>query len=177
MTDTPILQVSGITKNFGGIVALNDVSFDVKEGEILGIIGPNGSGKTTIVNCISGFVKTSAGRVLFRGKNITGKPPHKIAQMGVLRTFQVMRPYYSLPAYKNLVIPLCSPPGETHRRLAGWRQAGRSKYGKYRHPGRDRLRAGLLRSLQDHQHPAHRLPQTFGAGQMPGLEARADHLR
>jgi branched-chain amino acid transport system ATP-binding protein len=122
MTDAPILQVRNISKAFGGIKALNDVSFDVNAGEILGIIGPNGSGKTTIVNCITGFVKISSGMVLFHGKPISGKPPHKIAQMGILRTFQIMRPYYSLPAYKNLVIPLCSPRA---RRMGGWRGGGK----------------------------------------------------
>jgi branched-chain amino acid transport system ATP-binding protein len=122
MTDTPILQVDSVTKTFGGIIALNNVSFDVNEGEILGIIGPNGSGKTTVVNCITGFVKASSGQVLFRGKHITGKAPHKIADMGVLRTFQIMRPYFSLPAYKNLVIPLCSPRA---RRTGGWRGGGK----------------------------------------------------
>jgi len=122
MTDTPILQVNGVTKTFGGIIALNNVSFEVNEGEILGIIGPNGSGKTTVVNCITGFVKASAGKVRFRGKDITTMPPHKIADMGVLRTFQIMRPYFSLPAYKNLVIPLCSPRA---RRTGGWRGGGK----------------------------------------------------
>jgi branched-chain amino acid transport system ATP-binding protein len=122
MTDSPILQVQAVSKAFGGIMALSNVSFEVNAGEILGIIGPNGSGKTTIVNCITGFVKTSSGRILFRGQDITGKPPHKIAQMGVLRTFQIMRPYYSLPAYKNLVIPLCSP---RVRRTGGWRGGGK----------------------------------------------------
>ena len=122
MTGVPILQVQRVSKAFGGIMALSNVSFDVNEGEILGIIGPNGSGKTTIVNCITGFVKTTSGRVLFRGKTITGKPPHKIAQLGVLRTFQIMRPYYSLPAYKNLVIPLCSPRA---KRTGGWRGGGK----------------------------------------------------
>jgi branched-chain amino acid transport system ATP-binding protein len=122
MTDTPLLQVNNVTKTFGGIIALNNVSFDVNKGEILGIIGPNGSGKTTVVNCITGFVKVSSGRVMFRGKTITGQPPHKIADMGVLRTFQIMRPYFSLPAYKNLVIPLCSPRA---RRTGGWRGGGK----------------------------------------------------
>jgi len=122
MTPAPILQVDGITKTFGGIIALNNVSFTLNEGEILGIIGPNGSGKTTIVNCVTGFVKASSGRVLFRGQPITGKPPHKIAQLGLLRTFQIMRPYYSLPAYKNLVIPLFSPRA---RRTGGWRGGGK----------------------------------------------------
>ena len=122
MTGQPILQVEEVTKTFGGIIAINRVSFEVREGEILGIIGPNGSGKTTVVNCITGFVKSSAGRIRFRGREITGKPPHKIAAMGVTRTFQIMRPYYSLPAYKNLVIPLFSPRA---RRTGGWRGGGR----------------------------------------------------
>jgi branched-chain amino acid transport system ATP-binding protein len=122
MTGEPILQVKEITKTFGGIIALNRVSFDVTQGEILGIIGPNGSGKTTIVNCITGFVKVSSGTVLFHGKDITAKPPHKIADIGVTRTFQIMRPYYSLPAYKNLVIPLFSPRA---RRTGGWRGGGK----------------------------------------------------
>ena len=122
MKGGPILQIQEITKTFGGIIALNRVSFEVGEGEILGIIGPNGSGKTTTVNCITGFVKPSSGRILFRGKDITGKPPHKIADMGLTRTFQIMRPYFSLPAYKNLVIPLFSPRA---RRTGGWRGGGR----------------------------------------------------
>ncbi len=122
MSKAPILQVQSITKAFGGIMALNNVSFDVFEGEILGIIGPNGSGKTTIVNCITGFIKKTSGHVLFRGKDISKKPAHKIADMGITRTFQIMRPYYSLPAYKNLVIPLFSPRA---RRTGGWRGGGR----------------------------------------------------
>jgi branched-chain amino acid transport system ATP-binding protein len=122
MTGQPILQVQEVTKTFGGIIALNRVSFEVREGEILGIIGPNGSGKTTVVNCITGFVKATSGRVLFRGKDITSRPPHQIAGLGVTRTFQIMRPYYSLPAYKNLVIPLFSPRA---RRTGGWRGGGR----------------------------------------------------
>jgi branched-chain amino acid transport system ATP-binding protein len=122
MTEIPILQVQEVTKAFGGILALNRVSFDVREGEILGIIGPNGSGKTTIVNCITGFVKMSSGKIFFRGKDITGKPAHRIADLGITRTFQIMRPYYSLPAYKNLVIPLFSPRA---KRTGGWRGGGK----------------------------------------------------
>jgi len=118
----PILRVEKVSKAFGGIQALNSVSFDVHEGEILGIIGPNGSGKTTVVNCITGFIKKTSGRVFFRGRDISDKPPHKIADMGVTRTFQIMRPYYSLPAYKNLVIPLFSPRA---KRTGGWRGGGR----------------------------------------------------
>lgn len=122
MTGQPILKVRDLTKAFGGVLALNRVSFDLHEGEILGIIGPNGSGKTTVVNSITGFIRLTSGKVFFRGKDITGKPPHKIADMGVTRTFQIMRPYYSLPAYKNLVIPLFSPRA---KRTGGWRGGGR----------------------------------------------------
>lgn len=122
MSDQPILKIEEVTKAFGGILALNRVSFELKEGEILGIIGPNGSGKTTIVNCITGFIRATSGKIFFRGKDITGMPPHKIADMGVTRTFQIMRPYFSLPAYKNLVIPLFSPRA---KRTGGWRGGGK----------------------------------------------------
>lgn len=122
MSGETILRVQDVTKTFGGILALNRLSFEVHPGEVLGIIGPNGSGKTTVVNCITGFVRMSAGKVFFKDQEISGKPPHKIADMGVTRTFQVMRPYYSLPAYKNLVIPLFSPRA---RRTGGWRGGGK----------------------------------------------------
>jgi len=122
MTSQPLLRVQAVSKTFGAIRALNGVSFDLHPGEILGIIGPNGSGKTTVVNCITGFIKKTSGKVFFRGMDISSKPPHKIADMGVARTFQIMRPYYSLPAYKNLVIPLFSPRA---KRTGGWRGGGR----------------------------------------------------
>jgi branched-chain amino acid transport system ATP-binding protein len=122
MSEGPILQVSDIRKSFGGVQALLDVSLDVSKGEVFGIIGPNGSGKTTLINTITGFIKTDSGRILFRGKDITNQPPNKIANLGVTRTFQIMRPYYSLPAYKNLVIPLFSPRA---RRTGGWRGGGK----------------------------------------------------
>lgn len=117
----PILRMEQLSKRFGGVQALKNVSFDVFPGDVLGIIGPNGSGKTTIVNSITGFIKPTSGKVFFKGRDITGRPPHKIADMGVTRTFQVMRPYYSLPAYKNLVIPLFSPRA---KRTGGWRGGG-----------------------------------------------------
>ena len=109
MDQTPILEVSDLNKAFGGLQATSNVSFKIRPGDILGVLGPNGSGKTTIVNLISGFVKPDSGKVLFKGKNITGRPPHKIANLGLVRTFQIMRPYYSLAAYKNLIVPLNSP--------------------------------------------------------------------
>jgi len=117
-----LLDVTGVSKYFGGIQALLDVSFTVHQGEVFGIIGPNGSGKTTLVNCITGFVRMDSGRILHRGKDITNHPPNRIANLGITRTFQIMRPYYSLPAYKNLVIPLFSPRA---RRTGGWRGGGK----------------------------------------------------
>ena len=122
MSTQPILKVENVSKDFGGIKALSDISFQLNEGDILGIIGPNGSGKTTIVNCITGFIKKTSGKVFFKDRDITHTKPHKIADMGVTRTFQIMRPYYSLPAYKNLVIPLFSPRA---KRTGGWRGGGR----------------------------------------------------
>jgi branched-chain amino acid transport system ATP-binding protein len=122
MNNQAILHVQEVTKAFGGVIAVNGVSLDVNEGEIFGIIGPNGSGKTTLINCITGFIKMTSGKVLFRGRDISGKPAHKIADMGITRTFQIMRPYYSLPSYKNLVIPLFSPRA---KRTGGWRGGGK----------------------------------------------------
>jgi branched-chain amino acid transport system ATP-binding protein len=122
MTAEPLLEVRDISKSFGGIQALAGVSFQIFPGDIFGIIGPNGSGKTTMVNCITGFIRVNSGQVLFKGRDITNRPPHKIADLGVTRTFQIMRPYYSLPAYKNLIIPLFSPRA---RRTGGWRGGGK----------------------------------------------------
>jgi branched-chain amino acid transport system ATP-binding protein len=122
MTSETILEVKEVSKTFGGVQALSDVSFSLNQGEILGVIGPNGSGKTTLINCITGFVHNNSGKVFFKQKDITGQPPHKIAHLGVTRTFQVMRPYYSLPAYKNLIIPLFSPRA---RKYGGWRGGGK----------------------------------------------------
>jgi branched-chain amino acid transport system ATP-binding protein len=139
MTDAPILEVRNISKAFGGIMALNDVSFDVNAGEILGIIGPNGSGKTTIVNCITGFVKPSSGRVLVSRPGHHRQTTPQDRRWASLRTFQIMRPYYSLPAYKNLVIPLFARRGRRTGGMAGRRQAGRPGHRGYRHTGRDRF--------------------------------------
>jgi len=109
MSNEAILRVRGVSKSFGGVKAVDNVSFDLAKGEILGIIGPNGSGKTTLINLITGFVKKDSGEVFFKDKNITKLQPHRIADLGITRTFQIMRPYYTLPAFKNLIVPLYSP--------------------------------------------------------------------
>jgi branched-chain amino acid transport system ATP-binding protein len=105
----PILKVEKISKHFGGVQAVQGVSFELNPGEFLGVIGPNGSGKTTLVNLITGFVKPDSGKVIYHGKDITGKMAYTIAGLGIARTFQMVRLFYNLPAFKNIIIPLCSP--------------------------------------------------------------------
>ncbi|HEU4345954.1 MAG TPA: ABC transporter ATP-binding protein [Candidatus Binatia bacterium] len=105
----PLLTVSEVSKSFGGIKALDGISFSVAENDVLGIIGLNGSGKTTAVNIISGFAKPGSGQVRFKDRDITGLPPHRIAGLGIARTFQTVRPFHNLPAFKNLIVPLYSP--------------------------------------------------------------------
>jgi len=103
-----ILKIERLSKHFGGVQAVLDLSFNLRHGEFLGVIGPNGSGKTTLVNLITGFVGPDSGKVIYRGENITGKKPYTIASLGIARTFQMVRLFYNLPAYKNLIIPLSS---------------------------------------------------------------------
>jgi branched-chain amino acid transport system ATP-binding protein len=109
MENNPILKVEDLSKNFGGVAAVVRVSFQLEKGELLGIIGPNGSGKTTLVNLLTGFVRPGSGKVIYRGTDITGKMPYKIAELGIARTFQMVKPFYQLSAFKNLIIPLYSP--------------------------------------------------------------------
>lgn len=104
-----LLVFKEVSKSFGGVKALDRVSFSVAQNEVLGIIGLNGSGKTTAVNVITGFVQPDSGHVRFKGEEITGQPPHRIAALGITRTFQTVRPFHNLPAFKNLIVPLYSP--------------------------------------------------------------------
>lgn len=100
---TAILSVDRAQKKFGGLVAVNDVSFDVREGELLGLIGPNGSGKTTMLNLISGALRPSAGEIRLKGERISGHSAHHIARQGVARTFQLVRILPSMTAEENVV--------------------------------------------------------------------------
>lgn len=109
MSAAPLLETDRLSKSFGGIQALLNVSFSLNPGELLGVIGPNGSGKTTLVNLITRFVRPTSGKVLYKGKPIHHLPPHQIVRLGIARTFQMVRPFYQLPAYKNMIIPLYSP--------------------------------------------------------------------
>jgi branched-chain amino acid transport system ATP-binding protein len=109
MSEEGILRVERLNKSFGGVQAVYEVNFDVRKGEVVGIIGPNGSGKSTLVNLITGFVKPNAGKIYFYGKDITGKKPYTIANLGIARSFQMAKAFTDLSAFKNLIIPLYSP--------------------------------------------------------------------
>lgn len=101
---TALLSIQRVTKRFGGVAALNEVSFDVGEGEILGVIGPNGAGKTTLLNCVSGVYRPDAGSISFNGHAIVGLAPHRIARLGVGRTFQVVKPFTSMTVRENAAV-------------------------------------------------------------------------
>jgi len=105
----PILRVQGVSKRFGGVEALKDVSLEVKRGSITGLIGPNGSGKSTLFNVITGFYKPDSGSVYFEGKRIDGLNPNEIYNMGIARTFQIPRLFGSLTILENMML---SPKGQ-----------------------------------------------------------------
>jgi len=101
-----LLSITGLHKRFGGLVAVNDLSFALAEGEIVGLLGPNGSGKTTALNMISGFLRPNAGSILLDGEAIGGLPPARISHKGVARTFQLVRALPSLSVAENVVAAL-----------------------------------------------------------------------
>ena len=100
------LEVQRLTKRFGGFMALHEVSIQVKPGERFGLIGPNGSGKTTLINCVSGSLPVDGGRILFDGREITGLPAHRRTRLGLVRSFQIPKPFGSMTVLENLDIPL-----------------------------------------------------------------------
>jgi branched-chain amino acid transport system ATP-binding protein len=102
-----ILEVRDVTKRFGGLQALSEVTFDVSAGEILGLIGPNGAGKTTLFNVINGVYMPSKGKVIFRGEDITGFPSYEVAGRGLARAYQVVRPLSDLTVRENVMVGAC----------------------------------------------------------------------
>jgi branched-chain amino acid transport system ATP-binding protein len=104
VSQPPLLALEGLTKRFGGLTAVSDVSFAVAAGDLLGIIGPNGAGKTTLFNVISGYYRADGGRVIFAGQDVVGQPPHVICRMGLTRTFQLVKPFGNLSVVDNVMI-------------------------------------------------------------------------
>jgi branched-chain amino acid transport system ATP-binding protein len=97
-----MLSVKGATKRFGGLVALNNISFDVRRGEVVGLMGPNGAGKTTLLNIIAGEYAPEEGTIVFKGRNITRLPPHKVCHCGIARTYQIPQPFVTLTVRENV---------------------------------------------------------------------------
>jgi branched-chain amino acid transport system ATP-binding protein len=105
-SDGALLRVDGLTKTFGGFVALDNISVEIRKGERFGLIGPNGSGKTTLVNCISGALRPNKGVVVFGGDDITQLAPNMRARRGIARSFQIPRPFRSMTVAENLMVAL-----------------------------------------------------------------------
>jgi len=120
-----LLEVVGLTKRYAGVTALDAVSFTVEEGTILGLFGPNGAGKTTCFHCLSGFVTPDGGRVIYDGREVTAEPAHRLAQRGIARTFQIVKPFRQLTVIQNVMVALGH---DRYRRLAAvlssWRAGG-----------------------------------------------------
>lgn len=107
-----MLKVENLSKNFGGVQAVRECSFEIAEGTITGLIGPNGAGKTTTFNMIAGEHAPSSGRILFEGENIAGLPTHKMFHRGIVRTFQIPHEFARLTVLENLMVVPASQPGE-----------------------------------------------------------------
>ena len=99
-----LLELNGVTRRFGGLTAVNDVTFDVEQGEIFGLIGPNGAGKTTLLSCLAGDLRPNAGTVRFDGRDTTGLPADRMCRLGLGRTFQIPRPFPNLSVFQNVLV-------------------------------------------------------------------------
>jgi len=102
-----LLEVTGLSKRFGGLRAVQDLDFSVREGEILGLIGPNGAGKSTVFNLINGVHAPDNGRILFQGTDITGEPPYRVARHGLARAHQIVQPLTGLSVFENCTVGAC----------------------------------------------------------------------
>jgi len=100
----PLLSVEGVSRRFGGLLAVNAASLSADAGRITALIGPNGAGKTTLFSLISGFLKPSAGKVRYAGHDVTGEPPHRLARRGIARTFQIVQPFAGLSVRDNILV-------------------------------------------------------------------------
>jgi branched-chain amino acid transport system ATP-binding protein len=105
----PLLKVRGVSRWFGGLRAVDEVSFDLNRDEIVGLIGPNGAGKTTLFETISGFIRPTKGTVAFDGLDITGQPPHRLARLGIGRTFQIVQPFRDVSVLENVIAGVVGP--------------------------------------------------------------------
>ena len=109
------LELKNIHKNFGKLAALSDISISVQQGEVVGLIGPNGAGKTTLFNVITGFYRASSGRIIFKGRDVSQAAPNKLAEMGLVRTFQIPRPFRELTVQENVAVGTLFSPERMHK--------------------------------------------------------------
>ena len=138
------LSVHELGKNFGKLAALSDISFSVRKGELVGLIGPNGAGKTTLFNVITGFYRSSSGRILFKGKDVTQAVPNRLAEMGMVRTFQIPRPFRELSVQDNVAVgTLFNPKRMESIRLSTGEFVDNILKGVNLYPYRDQLAGNL----------------------------------
>lgn len=165
---SPLLEISGLTVRFGGLLAINELDLDIREGEIFALVGPNGAGKTTVLNCISGLITPGAGSIRFAGQEILSLPAHKRASLGIGRTFQQLQLFTSMSVLDNLLTA-------QHTRLRSGILSGVLPFGPAKQAdarARTQARATLARlGLENYaDRPAGSLP--FGAQKLIGV-ARA----
>jgi branched-chain amino acid transport system ATP-binding protein len=118
-----LLETQGLSRRFGGLQAVSDVSFSVPAGQVLGVIGPNGAGKSTFINLVTGHIKPSAGKVLIDGKDMTNAKPWAIAAAGVARTFQIVKPFRGMTVQENVAVGILYGPSDTNRMAPALREA------------------------------------------------------
>ena len=145
----PILEVEGLVRHFGGVAAVDGASLDVREGSVTALIGPNGAGKTTLFNLISGFYHPEGGSIRFAGEQIDGKPPHRIAQRGLVRTFQITKSLARMTVLENVMLAAPDQPGEHVWRVVTTPRAVRSRELEVRRRAEALLRIVNLHALAD----------------------------
>jgi branched-chain amino acid transport system ATP-binding protein len=145
----PLLEVDGVVRHFGGIAALAGTTLDVREGSITALIGPNGAGKTTLFNVISGFYRAERGTISFRGARIDRSPPHRIAQHGLVRTFQITKALARMTVLENVMLAAPDQPGERLLRVLANPRAVRSREREVRQRAHELLKLVRLDDLAD----------------------------
>jgi neutral amino acid transport system ATP-binding protein len=164
----PILQVRDLYKRFGGILAVNGATFDVEEGSVTALIGPNGAGKTTLFNVITGFYRADRGSVRFQDREIVRRPPHVIARLGMVRTFQITKALAKMPVLDNMMLAAPNQPGEHLYNLVVRPAAGRAREREVRRHAEELLEVFQLGKL------THEYAGVLSGGQRKLLEfARA----
>jgi branched-chain amino acid transport system ATP-binding protein len=180
-----ILEISGVTKRFGGLTAVNNVTFSVEAGEIFGLIGPNGAGKTTLLSCLAGDLRPNGGTVRFDGRDTTGLPADRMCRLGIGRTFQIPRPFPTMTVFENVVVAAAFGDPHIHRDQVAQRALEMIEYVEFPRPvatmasqlnAAQLKRLDLARALASH--PKLVLLDELAAGLTPGeLASMATLLR